>query len=97
MIRIKTFISQIRTSVRLKLCFSKTPRAFGCRIEEKLPFKDCGNLKIPKSVAYRHCSDIKTTKATQDVNDLWVGTPGAEKTKGMDELRSVIKNNVTKG
>lgn len=69
--KIKALISQIKTTFRFKLCFSKTPRVFGCSVGETVPFKDYGNLKIPKPVGYRHCSTIpKITKVTQSIDDI---------------------------
>lgn len=92
MIRIKTLISKIKTTVRFKLCFSKTPRVFGYSIGETVPFKDCGNLKIPKSVAYRHCSTTpKATMVTQNINDLVFGTPGAGKSIDLNTQKYIEK------
>lgn len=89
MIRIKTLISQIKTTARLKLCFSKTPRAFGCSIGETEHLSD---LKIPKTVAYRHCRTIpKATMVTQNINDLVFGTSGAGKSIDLNTQKYIEK------
>lgn len=99
MIRIKTLISQIRTTVRLMLCFCKTPRPFGCRIGEAIHLSD---LKIPKTVAYRHCSTIpKAPMVTQNMNDLVFETSSAgnqkyiRKEKGINMINCSGKQPLT--